>query len=162
MGLQRVWTQLRLTTTLLCRLPDFSYTWCMHGQSCLTLCDPRTTAHQASLFMGFSRQEYCSEFPFPPPEDLPDPEIQLASPVSSVLVGKLFYHWATWEALVTYGRSLIFLSQLLKLLGIATGYPILFCCFFSKEKVLINFSLRRKRVWIRRHKHTYAIFIIKK
>ena len=29
-------------------------------QSCLTLCDPRTLAHQAPLSMGFSRQEYWS------------------------------------------------------------------------------------------------------
>ena len=27
-------------------------------QSCLTLCDPWTGAHQAPLFMGLSRQEY--------------------------------------------------------------------------------------------------------
>ena len=30
--------------------------------------------------MGFARQEYWSGLPFPPPEDLPDPEIQPASP----------------------------------------------------------------------------------
>ena len=148
MGSQRVWTQLR-------DWPPFSSAGflisVMHGQWYLTLCDPRTTAHQASLFMGFSRLEYCSEFPFLSPEDLPDPEIQLTSLVSPVLAGKLFYHWATWEAIVTYGRSLIFLSQLLKILGIATGYPILFCCFFSKEKVLINFRVKRKHVWIRIH-----------
>ena len=29
-------------------------------QSCLTLCDPWTVAHQAPLSMGFSRQEYWS------------------------------------------------------------------------------------------------------
>ena len=28
------------------------------SQSCLTLCDPMTVAHQAPLSMGFSRQEY--------------------------------------------------------------------------------------------------------
>ena len=32
---------------------------------------PSTTAHQAPLSMGFSRQEYWSELPFPSPEDLP-------------------------------------------------------------------------------------------
>ena len=32
-----------------------------------------TVAHQAPLSMGFSRQEYLSRLPFPPPEDLPDP-----------------------------------------------------------------------------------------
>ena len=34
---------------------------------------PQTVAHQAPFFMGFSRQEYWSWLPFPPPEDLPDP-----------------------------------------------------------------------------------------
>ena len=31
--------------------------------------------------MGFSRQEYWSELPFPSPRDLPDPEIEPRSPV---------------------------------------------------------------------------------
>ena len=48
--------------------------------SCLTLCDPRTVARQAPLSMGFSRQEYWSELPFPSPGDLPDPGIQPGSP----------------------------------------------------------------------------------
>ena len=34
---------------------------------------------QASLSMGFSRQEYWSGFPFPPPGDLPDPGIKPVS-----------------------------------------------------------------------------------
>ena len=33
--------------------------------------------------MGFSRQEYWSELPFPPPGELPDPGIELESPVSA-------------------------------------------------------------------------------
>ena len=37
--------------------------------------------HQAPLSMGFSRQEYWSEFPFPSPGDLPDPGIETTSPV---------------------------------------------------------------------------------
>ena len=41
---------------------------------------PRTVAHQAPLSMGFSRQEYQSGLPFPSPEDLPDPGIELWSP----------------------------------------------------------------------------------
>ena len=31
-----------------------------HAQLCLTLCDPRTAAHQASLPIGFFRQESWS------------------------------------------------------------------------------------------------------
>ena len=35
-----------------------------------------TVAHQAPLSMGFSRQEYWSGLPCPPPGDLPDPGIK--------------------------------------------------------------------------------------
>ena len=38
-----------------------------------------TVACQAPLSMGFSRQEYCSGLPCPPPGDLPDPVIEPAS-----------------------------------------------------------------------------------
>ena len=43
---------------------------------------PWTVAHQASLSMGFSRQQYWSGLPFPSPWDLPDPGIE---PRSSAL-----------------------------------------------------------------------------
>ena len=41
---------------------------------------PWTVAYQASLSMGFSRQEYWSGLPFPSPGDLPDPGIEPRSP----------------------------------------------------------------------------------
>ena len=44
---------------------------CSVAQSCLTLATLWTVAHQASLSMGFSRPEYWSGLPFPPPGDLP-------------------------------------------------------------------------------------------
>ena len=47
---------------------------------CLTLVTPWTITHQAPLSMGFPRQEYCSELPFPSPGDLLDPEIEPVSP----------------------------------------------------------------------------------
>ena len=34
---------------------------------------PRTITHHAPLSMGFSKQEYWSELPCPPPGALPDP-----------------------------------------------------------------------------------------
>ena len=37
---------------------------------------PTTVTHQAPLSMGFPRQEYWIELPFPSPEDLPGPEIK--------------------------------------------------------------------------------------
>ena len=48
---------------------------------------PWTVAQKAPLSMGFSRQEYWSGFPFPTPEDLPNPGIEPVSPVSPAL------HW---------------------------------------------------------------------
>ena len=56
-------------------------------QSCSTdaFVTPWTVACQVPLFMGFSRQEYWSVLPFPPPGDLSDPEIKPASPVSPAL-----------------------------------------------------------------------------
>ena len=41
---------------------------------------PWTVAYQASPSMGFSRQEYWSELPFPSPGDLPNPGIKPGSP----------------------------------------------------------------------------------
>ena len=43
----------------------------------------RTVAHQAPLSMGFSRQEYWSRLPFPSKGDLPDPGIELRSPLQA-------------------------------------------------------------------------------
>ena len=65
---------------------------CVHAQSLTgpTLCNPMNCNLQASLSMGFSRQEYWSGLPFPPPGDLPDPGIQPSSPVSPALAGRLF------------------------------------------------------------------------
>ena len=43
-----------------------------------------TVAHQATLPMGFSRQEYWSVLPFPSPGDLPDPVMEPVSPACHV------------------------------------------------------------------------------
>ena len=50
------------------------------AKSCLTLVIPWTVACQAPLSMGFSRQEYWRELPFPSPGDLPYPGIEPGSP----------------------------------------------------------------------------------
>ena len=51
---------------------------------------PWTVAHQAPLFLGFSREEYWSVLLFPSPEDFPDPGIEPGSPAlqaDSLLTG---------------------------------------------------------------------------
>ena len=52
---------------------------------------PWAVAHQASLSIEFSRQEYWSGLLFPPtPEDLPDPGMEPEFLVSSSLAGGFF------------------------------------------------------------------------
>ena len=59
---------------------------------------PKDQAHQAPLTMGFSRQEYWSGLPCPPPGDLSDPGIEPTSLRSPALVGGFFTTRAIWEA----------------------------------------------------------------
>ena len=80
---------------------------CVHAQSlqlCSTHCDPWTVAHQAPLSMGFSRQEYWSGLPCPPPGKNTRMDchallqgiflisrIKPMSPASPALAGRFFY-----------------------------------------------------------------------
>ena len=78
---------------------------CLHVLlSCVQLfAAPWTVTHQASLSMGFSRQEYWSGLPFPSPGDLPHPGVEPGSPAlqadawPSELLGKaslgIQYHY---------------------------------------------------------------------
>ena len=82
-----------LVTTMLCAGLSHS--------SCVRLfVIPWTAAFQAALSMGFPKQEYWSWLPFPAPEDLPNPGIQIASPVSCVSCNarQILYQCTTWEA----------------------------------------------------------------
>ena len=73
-----------------CMLSGFSHIWLF-----VTLW---TVACQAPLSMGFSRQEYCSGLPCPPPRDLPNPGIRSVSLTSPAFAGRFFTTSATWEA----------------------------------------------------------------
>ena len=62
-----------------------------HALSCVWLfATSWTVALQALLFMGFSRQEYLSGLPFPPPGVLTYPEIKSMSSLSPALQGDSF------------------------------------------------------------------------
>ena len=75
-----------------------------------------TVAHQAPLSMGFSRWEYWSGLPCPPPGDFPHPEIELMSSAAPALQadslalshqgGPLLF--PTWEQIITYYSVLEF------------------------------------------------------
>ena len=78
-----------------CMLSHFS-----HIQLCAIL---RTVAHQAPLSKEFSRQEYWSGLPCPPPGDLPDPGIKPVSLTPLALAGRFFTTSTTWEASISLG-----------------------------------------------------------
>ena len=65
-----------------CMLSRFS-----RVQLCATLW---TIAHQAPLFMGFSKQEYQSGLPCPSPGDLPNVGIEPMTLMSSALANRFF------------------------------------------------------------------------
>ena len=72
----------------------------MHAKSlqlCLTLRDAMDCSPPDSSVHGDS-QEYWSGLPCPPPEDLPDPEIEPTSLMSPELAGGLFTTSTTWES----------------------------------------------------------------
>jgi len=60
---------------------------------------------------GFSRQEYWSELPHPPPGDLLYPDIKTASFKSPALAGGFFTTSATWEAHYIYNQDKMFLRN---------------------------------------------------
>ena len=75
-------------------LSHFSHVWLF-----ATLC---TVARQAPLSMGFSKQEYRSGSPCPPPGDLPDLGTEPMSLMSLALAGEFFITSTTWETHTHY------------------------------------------------------------
>ena len=79
----------------------------MHVCVCVCVCSfshvrlfvvPWIVGHQAPLFMGFSRQEYWTGLPSPPPMNLPDSGIEPVSLKSPALAGGFFTISTAWEA----------------------------------------------------------------
>ena len=107
---------------LVCMLSRFS-----HVQLCVT---PWTVAHQTPLSMGFSRQEYWSGLPCPPPGDLPNPGIEPASLASPTLSGRFFTTSATWEA-HTYGTHIFIYFTVIYIFPIIS---VSYSCLDSPQK----------------------------
>ena len=81
-----------------------------------------TVAHQAPVSMGFSRQEYWTGLPFPPPGDFPDPGIEAASPCISC-IGR---------------RTLCPLSHQLALRSSVTLHKIFFSFLIYKIRTILS------------------------
>ena len=129
-------------------------------QSCPTLCNPRTVAHQAPLSMGFSRQEYWTGLPCPPPGDLPNPGTEPSSLMSPAFGGSVqslrrVRLFATpWTAAHQASLSIINSWSLLKLMSIVSVMPsnhLILCCplllpsIFPSIRVFSNESVFRIR-----------------
>ena len=74
------------------KLSCFSRVWLFTTHQALTI------ACQAPLFMRFSRWEYWSGLPFPPPGDLPYSGMEPESLMSPALAREFFTISTTWEA----------------------------------------------------------------
>ena len=93
----------------------YTYTYiyiCIHTHVCLCVCtqslsciwlfaSPWTVACQAPLSMEFSRKEYWSGLPFPPPGDLPD----LGNEPVSCLAGRFFTTEPPRKPFVNWGDN---------------------------------------------------------
>ena len=101
---------------------------CLVVKSHLTLATPWTVAHQASLSMGFSRQEYWSGLPFPCPSDLPSSGIEPTT--HQPQTGRpILYHGAAREAhMKCQGAGIMS--------GFSSLYLSLVCSFFTCELIL--------------------------
>ena len=86
----------RLSRLYACMLSCFS-----HVQFCETLW---TVACQAPLSVGFSRQEYWSGLPLPPPGDLPNPGVEPMSLMSPALAGRFLTTLAPLANIFRQGR----------------------------------------------------------
>ena len=110
----------------------------MDAQSCPTLCNPMD---QAPLSMGFSRREYWSGLPFPTPGNLPDPEIELASPGSPALAGGFF------TTIITQTLSQISCGSLFLAL-IFGGQSFLIYLLLHERKIVVR--IKQKKVIVRK------------
>ena len=72
----------------------------MCAQLCLILCYTKDCNLPDSSVQGSFQQENWSTLTFPPPGDLPEPEMEPKSPVCCI-GRQILYHWPTWEAKCT-------------------------------------------------------------
>ena len=85
--IQKEWKSIWKEMVLVFTLPFYLCAWSLsHVQLLATPC---TVARQAPLSMGFSRQEYWSGLPCPPPGDLPYPGIEPRSPALQGILYRL-------------------------------------------------------------------------
>ena len=106
---------------------------------------PWTVAHQASLSMGFSRQEYWGVLPFPPPGDLPTQ----GSNLHLLHCRQILFWWVTGEAYNYVKTSLCFWESFA---GLCRGDII------TDLKFTLSFEGTEEKKNKRKEKHILYIF----
>ena len=97
-----------------------------------------TVAHQAPLSLGFSRWEYWSGLPCPPPGHLPDLGIKFVSVYISFSAGRFFTYWAIREA--RKSGYMYKLNKILPLGGKMNWIHIHPCGSLFFKKIVIKWS----------------------
>ena len=116
---------------------------------------PSTVAHQVLLSMEFSRQEYWSELPFPPPGDLSHPGIEPPHPLLC------FLHWQVdYLPLSHLGSPQRLNRPVLLYISLTDHCEILSFCNrkCKKENILVLLSMKMQtslRMWI----HIKSLFV---
>ena len=111
-----------------------------------------TVAHQAPLSMSFSRQEYWSGLPCPPPGDLPHPGMEPMSLTSFALAGGFFTTSATWET------SLLVRKVKVKSLS---HVPLFATPWTVAYQVLLPMGFSRQEYWVGCYFLFQGLFVIK-
>ena len=116
-----------------------SVSMCSVTQSRLTLCNSMDYSLPGSSVHEFSRQEYWSRLPFPPPGGLPDPGIELKSPVSPALAGRFFTTAFIFSiSLLILGIVCLFQMVLICTVIITNDVDHLFTCLLAMWRSLMK------------------------
>ena len=75
---------------------------CSVAPLCQLFCDPIDCSQPGSSVHGISQARMLEWVAMPSSGELPDPGIEIVSPISPVLAGKLFTTSTTWEALTLF------------------------------------------------------------
>ena len=99
--------------------------------------------HQVPLSRGFSREEYQSGLPCPPPGDPLDQEIELVSPT---LTGRFLFCFVFFFSLFLFGRKFLYdillgsvIRQHESAIGIHMSPPSFFKIYFSWRLITLQY-----------------------
>ena len=127
----------------------FAFRVSVCAQSCPALCNPMDCRPPGSSFHGIFQARILEWVAMPSSKDLPHPGIELASSVPPALAGRLFYHWATWEAHAFKNGGIQMKIGCLQSTSIKRVLRLSFLCFFKWHYVmLLNHTFQCTPSWL--------------